>query len=448
MAVGLGLAATACDPPAPPPVTQQPLTDLVGELDPASQLIGCERASQAITITVTSHLDPSCTYTGGITITGSEVTFDCRGAHIDDAAGNGSRGVAVSSPIDQPGVHDVTVRNCLITGFVNTIRVTRPGFRQLPLGDEYADGTSNIVIENNHLYASRGSGVFVDAYVTDVTLRDLEIAGAGSVGIYLEAGSKDNLVEGNDIQRNGYKDVYGEGAVFDLGGGRTVRYHSTGREGIAIDGSRDNVVRDNTLGLNANGGILVYKNCGEFATTEPGQWWTRPYGADGNVIEGNRFVAERYGVWVGSRMSENQRFMDCSDPAYVDEPLARYHRDVARDNVVRDNEFVGVTYGVRIEDDRATVEGNTFANTNPASVAVVVGSRQRTELLDDPVDGTTVVGNVATAAAGRDAYVWVHGEESTTFSGNTTNGAATPALVEGTQPPQDPFLMVKDFWVP
>lgn len=115
---------------------------------------------------------------------------------------------------------------------------------------------------------------------------------------------------------------------------------------------------------------------------------------------------------------------------------------------MRGNEFVGVTYGVRVEDDRATVEGNTFDNTNPAGVAVVVGSRQRTELLDDPVDGTTVVDNVATAAAGGNPYVWIHGEENTTFSGNTTNSTAATALVEGTQPPQDPFLMVKDFWVP
>jgi hypothetical protein len=448
LAVGLGLTATACDPPGPPPVQQQPLTDLVGELDPASQLVGCDQAGNAITITASSHLDPSCTYTGGVTVTASDVTFDCQGARIDDPTGTRSRAITVSSPIESPGVHDVTIRNCVISGFLNNVRVTRPGFRLLPLGDEYATATSDIVVEHSHLYASRGSGTFVDAYVTDVTLRDLEIAGSGGVGIYLEAGSKDNLVEGNHIHRNGYKDVYGEGAAFDLGGGQIIRYHSTGREGIAIDGSRNNVVRDNTLGLNANGGILLYKNCGEFATTQPGQWWTRPYGADGNLIEGNHFVAERYGVWISSRMSENQRFMDCSDPAYVDEPLARYHRDVARDNVVRGNDFLAVTYGVRVEDDRATVEGNRFDNTNPAGVAVVVGSRQRTELLDDPVDGTTVVDNVATGAAGVPAYVWIHGEENTTFSGNTTNGTAVAGLTEGIQPPQDPFLMVKDFWVP
>ena len=439
-------AGAACEP-APPVIVEAPLPELVGgEPGPGSTLVGCDRAAEVVTVTGPTHLDPSCTYTGGFRVAASHATLDCRGARIEDPTGEASRGILVTTPADVP-LTDVTVRNCVVVGFLNNVRVTREGFRSLPAGDEseYENGTAGIVLENSHLYSARGSGVFVDGFVTGVTLRDLEVAGAGSVGIYLEAGSKGNVVRDNRVHRNGFEDVYGEGVPFEVGGTR-LRYHSTGREGLAIDGSRDNVVTGNVFGMNANGGVMLYKNCGEFATERPEQWWTRPYGATGNLIEGNTFVVERHGVWVGSRMAENQVFMDCSDDAYVDEPLTVFHRDVADHNTVRGNEFLLVPYGVRVEDDATRVEGNTFTIGDPAHRSVVVGTRERTVRLGLPVTGTTVTGNATTAPDGTDAYVWIHGHEATTFAGNTTNGAEAP-LGAGTQPPQDPFLMVRDFWV-
>ena len=44
------VAATACQLPLPAP---------------GSVLIGCDQASQQVAVSVTSHLDPDCTYTGG-----------------------------------------------------------------------------------------------------------------------------------------------------------------------------------------------------------------------------------------------------------------------------------------------------------------------------------------------------------------------------------------------
>ena len=41
-----------------------------------------------------------------------------------------------------------------------------------------------------------------------------------------------------------------------------------------------------------------------------------------NLIERNMFLGGRNGVWVGSRMGENTLPMECTDPAYVDEPAA------------------------------------------------------------------------------------------------------------------------------
>src|SRR5690606_15405844 len=124
-----------------------------------------------------------------------------------------------------------------------------------------------------------------------------------------------------------------------------VRYQHTGREGIAVDGSLGNVIRNNRIAANSNGAILLYKNCGEYATERPGGWWQRHYGADGNLIEGNVISNERHGVWLGSRMSENQYFMDCSDPSYDSGPGRRIHLDHAEANIVRDNVFGAVELG-------------------------------------------------------------------------------------------------------
>ena len=58
-----------------------------------SVLIGCDQASNRVTVTVTSHLDPTCTYTGGFDITASDVTLDCQGATIAAPRQRGGAGI-------------------------------------------------------------------------------------------------------------------------------------------------------------------------------------------------------------------------------------------------------------------------------------------------------------------------------------------------------------------
>ena len=128
---------------------------------------------------------------------------------------------------------------------------------------------------------------------------------------------------------------------------------------------------------NSAGGIFLYKNCGEYPDRP--RYFERRDHADRNLIEGNTFLGGRNGVWVGSRMAENTLPMDCTDPAYVDQPARRVVLDHAADNVVRGNAFYDVTYGVRVEDDRTTVEGNTFAGSGPDRHAVIIGTPDRTD---------------------------------------------------------------------
>jgi parallel beta-helix repeat protein len=397
--------------------------------DPGSQLIDCSQADTRVEITVSSHLDPSCTWTRGVRILASDVVLDCQGARLYGP--DRQRGIEIAAPTTT-ALSDITVRNCEIEGFLNNIRITRDGFRELAEGAEYENAFSNIVIEDSIIRNSRGVGVFVDGYVTGVTLRRLHVEGAGSSGIYLEAGSKDNVVEDNDIVDNGFGE---NGPYWQQFQDLDVWYWGTGREGLSIDGSRFNTVRDNRFSGNAYGGIFLYKNCGEYVNLRPERWWHRRYGADGNLIEENTFTGGNNGIWIGARMGENIAPMDCSDPQYA----PGYALDYADGNVIRDNVFANVTYGIRVEDDGNQITANQFTG-DAAQQAILLGTPQRTAVLGQPVAGTTISGNSAAIPANPDPYRWVHGHAGTTFEDNVSLGRPV-GLCEGLAPARGPFVM-------
>ena len=397
-------------------------------------LVGCDQADKRVTLGASADLDPSCTWTRGIQIVASDVVLDCQGAHV--ATADRRIGIEITAPTDV-ALSNVTVRNCHVEGFLNNVRITRDGFRDLLVGQEYDHAFSNIVIENVTSLNSRGVGMYVDGYVTGVTIRNSHIEGAGSAGIYLEHGSKDNVVEHDEIVNNGYKENGPDGQFFE---GSPVWFWGTGREGLAIDGSRFNRVTDNFFTGNSAGAIFLYKNCGEFVHLHPDRYFVRRYGADGNLIADNTIVGEDNGVWIASRMGENTAPMDCSDPQYA----PGYSLDYAADAVVRGNVFQDVTFGVRVEDDRAVVADNRFTGGDPRQDAIVIGTRYRTSVLGRPVDGTTITGNDATIAGNTNPYRWIHGHMSTTFADNRSHGRIA-GLCEGEQPPTGPFVFVVAF---
>ena len=400
-----------------------------------SQLIDCSQADTRVDITVSSQLDPACTWTRGVRILASDVVLDCQGARLYGP--DRQRGIEISAPTDT-ALANITVRNCQIEGFLNNIRITREGFRDLAEGVEYDHAFSNITIEDSTLLNSRGVGIFVDGYVTGVTLHRLHVEGSGSSGIYLEAGSKDNVVEDNDIVNNGYGENGPYWQTFTVGT-LAVWFWGSGREGLSIDGSRFNTVVNNRFSGNSYGGIFLYKNCGEFVNQRPERWWHRRYGADGNLIANNTFTGGTNGVWIAARMGENIAPMDCSDPQYQ----PGYALDYADNNTVRDNVFTNVTYGVRVEDDGNIITGNQFAG-DAAQQAIVVGTPNRTAALALPVTGTTITGNSATIPTNPNPYRWVHGHANTTFGNNLSLGRPV-GLCEGLAPARGPFVMTVAF---
>ncbi len=405
-------------------------------------MVPCSQAAQRLTITASVQLDPSCTYSGGFDITESNVDFDCNGALIQGLPGTRALGIVVSTNANV-NVDNVTIRRCRIDGFFNNIHLVRQGFRALARGREYDHHLRNVVIEQSTLTHSQGVGIYVNDYVTDTTMRSLVITDAGSTGIYLDHGSRRAHVLGNVLARNGFVEN-GPGGTNTNFAGIDVRYWGPGREAIAVDGSRDNVIDHNWLINNSYGGVLLYTNCGENVHIDPNSWVDHRYGAEHNTVANNVIIGGETGVWIGSRMGENVYPMDCSDVPYVSGPLQAIILDRAPRNTVRGNTFAHLNFGVRVEDDNATVVGNHFFGEDPSQFAVVVGTPWRTQALNRPVAHATVVGNQSSIAGNLDPYRWVDGIFDLSDHANTALGT-TAAFCNAPSVYRPPFVMAYAF---
>ena len=404
--------------------------------DPGFPEVPCPSAADTVELTADAQLDPACTYTGGLEITASDVTLDCLGASV--AGGTSGVGILIHTAVNQD-MSGIVVRNCALSGFLNGIKVTRDGFRDLPAGEEYDNVLEDVSLANNDVADTRGVGIFVDGYVTDTRITGGRVSGAGSSGIYLEAGSADNVVAGNEITDNGFNESGPDGQLIKFGG-LQFRYWGTGREGISIDGSRRNVVRDNILEGNSAGGIFLYTNCGEYVDSKPGRYFQRRYGATDNVIARNHLTGGVDGVWVAARMGESVLPMECSDIPYYDSGITQITPDRAAHNTINDNVFEDVTYGVRVEDDDAKVVRNTFSGPDGGHYAVIAGTPYRTSELDEPVSGLQLVDNVSTITDNPSPYRWVEGETGSTVVRNTALGEEV-GWCEGESLPRGPYVM-------
>jgi parallel beta-helix repeat protein len=405
---------------------------------PPLQLVDCTRANEHVTITVSSRLDPRCTYTGGFDITASNVTFDCRNARLRRATGD-VNAIAVFVDADA-NLSNITIRNCRIDGFSHGVDIARNRANQLAAGHEYDHYLRNVVVEDTRIRNTHAVGIYVHPYVTRTTLRRDVVTGAASTGVYLDEGSRRARIVDNVFGANGFVEN-GPGGTNTTFNGVGVRYWGPGREGIAVDGSSDNLIRGNQLLGNSAGGVFLYTNCGENVHTDPEDWLDHRYGAEHNTIAGNTIVGAGTGVWIASRMGENVYPMDCSDVPYVSGPLQTITLDRAAKNTVRGNTIVGADFGVRVEDDHAIVAGNTFSASSASDYAVVVGTPYRTSALDEPVKDATVARNVSTIVGNASPYRWVDGVAALHDEDNVSLGAAS-AMCEAPEIPRGPFVMV------
>ncbi|TCU15384.1 NosD domain-containing protein [Rhizobium sullae] len=279
--------------------------------------------------------------------------LDCGGGTIDVSSG-GSRqqktAIIVRSKKTASGPWDaptgVTIRNCKINGFVrvyglgenangevmkaSSLSASHSAFAQ-------ASAPKNVRLENVAFNAPGGIPFYIGPGVTGAALVDSRVGGKStSVAIYLDAESANNTISNN---------------VFSI--------VTEKRELIAIDGSASNKITGNTFEHPENGGIFVYRNCGEGGVI-------RHQKPQFNQITGNTF---RYGpsfgakpaVWLNSRNGNSSYCF--KDPAHPYGSSVS-SLDFAQHNVIRNNNLQGGSEGlIRNDDPSNDVGANTAAGS-------------------------------------------------------------------------------------
>ncbi|WP_141239769.1 right-handed parallel beta-helix repeat-containing protein [Candidatus Dactylopiibacterium carminicum] len=271
----------------------------------------------------------------------------------------------------------VTVRNCSFRrfarhgvlihwGLANDRKLARYPERE----ERWRRAPQDILLENLRVEQNAVMGIVIDDYVQRVTMARVSVIDNPGWGLYWDHDSRGHLLIHSEVCRNGH------GSAF-------------GKPGLSIDASSDNRVIDTAFEDNGRSAIELYRNCWEFAATNP-RSVPREEGANRNQILGNRFIDEKVGVWIASRQSQDVSRMQCGRPAYHE---GRYVEDEARDNVVARNRFERLRgRGIVVEDDANSVIGNRFEH---GEGAISVGTPIRARVLHRPVVGTLLRDNQA-----------------------------------------------------
>ncbi|MDK1389869.1 right-handed parallel beta-helix repeat-containing protein [Sinorhizobium sp. 8-89] len=351
-------------PPRPPieqqPNTEQPTPPPAQPVDSVSPKPACGADVQAklkapgtnvVSLDCSVRLSSTDVITRPLVFEGaaaSGAVLDCGGGTLDVSAGTSRQqktAVIVRSAKANSGAwsapSNVTVRNCRIDGFVriyglgenangaimkaSSLNANHTAFAQ-------ASAPKNVRLENVIFNAPGGIPLYIGPGVTGAALVDSTINGKStSVAVYLDAESANNTISNN---------------VFGIS--------TESRELIAIDGSANNRIANNTFERPENGGIFVYRNCGEGGVI-------RHQKPQFNQITGNTF---RYGsaflakpaVWLNSR-NGNRSY--CSDEPTSPFGSGASNLDFAQHNIVRDNKLEGGSESlIRNDDPTNDIDGN------------------------------------------------------------------------------------------
>lgn len=298
----------------------------------------------------------------------------------------------VSSEIDGYRLQNISVSNCQLLNYVNGIYIgmnlqssTQESLREKQLDEQQLRdiAPTKIRFDNLKIINPHKHGVFLNRYITEFSLENSSINGAGNSAVYLESGSQYSTVKNNSFRGNGYSSY-----------SRTTRTrkprisNKARREGVAIDASQYNVIAANTFESNGDGGVYLYKNCWEHY--EELTQLPRLQGANDNIIEGNTFIDETVGVWLAERADRNLANFECGDDLLHSNWRESFYRDYASRNIIDNNAFIDTRVGIRVQDNDNTVSNNSFSGSGAGDIEI--GSNIRA-LSGDPVVNTTLDNN-------------------------------------------------------
>lgn len=246
-ALWLGAAPDAWALPAARPCTAAELGELTAE------------ATTPYRLTCRAVLTPGQSIRRPLLIEGAEASgagLDCNGGAL------GRPGVAVTTR--QPTIAvwsrrisaqrwsrptDIRIENCVIHGAVRVWGMGADGsYDDLRASSRTADHTaaaqgaapSHIELDRVTIVGTGSIPLYVGPGVTRLSLTGSTLTGrSDATALYLDAESADNRIENNAI------------AV------------TTRREAVAVDGSARNRITGNRFRLGGNGGVFLYRNCGE-----------------------------------------------------------------------------------------------------------------------------------------------------------------------------------------
>ena len=368
-------------------VNSQPPLVIDGKLPTATTVIDCEQLKPKQTVRVKGHsaLSKGCDLTGQsirFELNQSNSSLDCGGTLLSTMADDNSKASAIMvKPKTDKAIKNIAVANCHVDGYGHALHIrqySNPNQRYargfINLAANRALAPNDIHIINVSSRNSINSGMFVGDHVHDITFDQVRIQNAGTVGLYLEFGSRDNVIKNSVFVGNGF------------------RTFKPNREAIAVDSSSSNRIENNHFIHNGAGSILLYRNCFEHADDPTqGNHFKRTESSRDNIIANNVFEDEPVGVWVASRQSRNLKGFECGAYLVKQTPFASYHLDSAKNNQIIDNRFEKVEQGVIIEDDGTIIEGNRFAAT--VGMPIAVGSEIREDSAAGAIKNTRIKNN-------------------------------------------------------
>ena len=261
------------------------------------------------------------------------------------------RSKQVGQSWDRP--QNVTVKNCRVEGGVRVwgmgknheaeplrIPSQQSNFEQVTRNN----APKNITLDNLDIVTFNRTNVYIAPGSTYVTLSNSELRGnAASVALYLDAQSGFNNISNNNIHTQNHREL------------------------IAIDGSENNTITNNWFSALNNGGIYLYRNCGEAGIVRH----TTPAN---NLIINNEFWYKNYtgnnpAVFFGSR-NGNRPYCN-SDSGYPFGSSAS-NFDFATNNTFANNIIYNRNPSDLIKTGRSTdnpnsIYGNTRVNqANPS----------------------------------------------------------------------------------
>ena len=338
-----------------------------------------EKGKRSVTIDCNLTLDPRYPITKRMIFEGpsaSGVTLDCNGTKIDcgkprSVNYNGDmievRSTYTDGFIDNKKIRiwhrpeKITIKNCLIKGSVRIWGMSKNGEGS---GSEYPTGKfvrinnrkievegnffkessrslnheirarnnapTNIVLDHVTISGVNRNPVYFAPGVTNCKLVNSEINGKSEkVGIYLDAESAYNTIENNLIHVSTEEDGFWA---------KTFGYNR-GWPQVAIDGSSWNKIIGNEFGELRNGGIYLYRNCGEGGVIRH----TRP---EHNEINNNTFLYKHYtglnpAIYLNSRDYgwKERDFGHCGADEGKPFGSSISNKDHAQYNIIKQNKF-------------------------------------------------------------------------------------------------------------